>query len=243
TDANLAGYYQYRVASFNRALDAYLGKRIKPPALAPWLIGGGIAVAGGAVAIFATGYDATLAQNVKGELLSSYLAETNPANVGKLHDQIQNGITLANTLGYGKWIGSVAGPLISYLGIRMAIEGDPKNTFLRYMDGFFKASIDSRRRFEKRLAKRPGDAILLAPSMDAVIEVNQAKDAIPVFIDLRRQSDLVIASGGVWASSLIEMPLPRPRLLVFLNPWEIPGLALPSFGSGVIPAWTQGSGR
>ncbi|MEI6874708.1 MAG: hypothetical protein WCL50_06220 [Spirochaetota bacterium] len=239
TDDRLAGYYLDRMARFNQALDAYLAKAIRPSVLAPWAIGGGLVLAAGGAAILATSFDKSMAQDAA-IAYSLYLAATDSSSAEDFRTKVEWYTTEANGLAVGKWVGLVGGPLLSLWGAGEAIRSEPKNTFQRYMGSFFQASIDSRRRFAEGLAKRPGDAVLLTPTMDARLDVNSTKGSpMPVFIDYRSTPEVQVSGGNSWIPGAVTLPGFRPHLLLFLNPWEYPSWGIPSYGMAAEPAWVR----
>ena len=173
-------------------------------------------------------------------LLPQYQAATDSSAADSLHSEIELGLSIANGLGIGKWVGAIGGSLLSLWGINEGIATNPRNSFERYIVVFFKASIDSRKRFAEGVSKRPGDSVLLSPMMDALLDVNTAKGAtMPVFVDLRATPEIMVSSGRSWIPSGVALPPFRPRLLVFLNAWDYPSWGIPLNGVGKEPGWVE----
>jgi hypothetical protein len=169
-DAELAELYLDRIERFDRAFDAYLDGSIHGSKLAPWAIGGGLALAAGAAAVFVSGYDESIAKEAEG-LYATYSATTDSATASSLHSQIEKDYYIADALGIGKWVGAGLGSLLAILGTRSAIASKPSNIFQRYMDGFFAASMQSRKRFSQSVARLPDDPLLRWSGLTASISV------------------------------------------------------------------------
>jgi hypothetical protein len=215
-DASVADYYKDRISRYGRALQAYTKKAVPNTALqpfSPFMIQGGVAVAGVAAAIFAFGLDsqmATLAANQ----YTAYKAATTSSDAGTLHKYVDYSTAIANALAIGKWVGATVGLASAVIGTREAIVGTPEGVYRRYMESFFQASDAAKQRLSEALSRRPKEAAVVWADPSVALKVpasEAARKGMIVFANPDDYPGQAAPSGSRFFGAVAEPAWAAPK--------------------------------